>query len=482
MNELEASEASVGKWCVIGAGPSGLTALKNLLSLGIDAECLEREDDVGGNWWFGSAASAVLESTRLISSARLTEYADFRMPRDWPAHPTHSQCLEYLRDYARHFGLVPFIRTHSEVVRVEPAGDGRPGWIVDVAGRGRSWYEGVVIATGHNREPRFPTIASGFAGVRLHACDYKSPTIPVAIAGKRVLVIGGGNSGCDIAVECSRHAVATWHSTRRGYHVVPRFLLGRPSDLRNERLLRMGAPLWLRRVLSLGAIDRAIGLPHRHGLPRPDHRLWETHPVINDAIYERIDAGAIRPAGDVDRFEGDAAIFADGSRERFDVVIFATGYRATMPFIDVESLGGAIPGTDGVPDLFMHLLHPVRDDIAVAGLIQPDSGQWGITDVQAQLVARMAVARRRGGHALAWLHRRRAAGWRRGPIRYVDSPRHLLEVEHHSYRRAVSRLVAGMDRRLRATSRLPAAVGCLPAAVGCLPAAVGCRRGPPGRG
>jgi cation diffusion facilitator CzcD-associated flavoprotein CzcO len=468
MNELDKSEPSVGRWCVIGAGPSGLTALKNLLALGIDAECLERDDDVGGNWRFGASSSAVLESTRLISSSRLTEYADFRMPREWPAHPTHSQCLEYLRDYARHFGLVPSIRTHSEVVRIERAGEGRTGWVVDVAGRGGSWYEGVVIATGHNREPRFPGIAEHFTGVRLHACDYKSPTNPVAIAGKRVLVIGGGNSGCDIAVECSRDAVATWHSTRRGYHVVPRFLLGRPSDLRNERLLRMGAPLWLRRAMSLGAIDRAIGLPHRHGLPRPDHRLWETHPVINDSLYERIDAGAIRPVADVARFEGDAAIFTDGSREQFDVVIFATGYRTTMPFIDVEQLGGAIPGTDGVPDLFMHMLHPVRDDVAVVGLIQPDSGQWGITDVQARLVARMAVARRRGGPALAFLHRRRAAGWRRGPVRYVDSPRHVLEVEHHSYRRALSRIVAGMDRRLRATSRGAEAAGC--------------RRGPRGRG
>ena len=467
-NDHRTSGSSVGRWCVIGAGPSGLAALKNLLAVGIEAECLEREDDFGGNWRFNAASSAVLESTRLISSARLTEYADFRMPREWPAHPAHAQCLEYLRDYARHFGLLPSIRPNSEVVRVEPAGEGREGWVVDIAGRGGLRYEGVVVATGHNREPRFPAIAAQFTGMRLHACEYKSPTHPVPIAGKRVLVIGGGNSGCDIAVECSRHAAATWHSTRRSYHVVPRFLLGRPSDLRNERLLRMGAPLWLRRVLSLRAIDRTIGLPHRHGLPRPDHRLWETHPVINDSLYDRIDAGAIRPAGDVERFEGDAAIFGDGRRERFDVVIFATGYRSTMPFIDPEHLGGAIPGTDGVPDLFMHLLHPVRDDVAVAGLIQPDSGQWGITDVQTRLVARMAVARRRSPLALAWLHRRRAAGWRRGPIRYVDSPRHVLEIEHHSYRQALSRLVAGMDRRLRATSREVEAAGC--------------RRGPRGRG
>jgi cation diffusion facilitator CzcD-associated flavoprotein CzcO len=107
-------------WCVIGAGPSGLTALKNLLAMGIPTECLEREDDVGGNWYFGSAASSVFASTRLISSKSLTAYTDFPMPREWPAYPHHAQCLDYLRRYARHFDLVPHIRTHAAVERVAP--------------------------------------------------------------------------------------------------------------------------------------------------------------------------------------------------------------------------------------------------------------------------------------------------------------------------------------------------------------------------
>ena len=456
-----------GRWCVIGAGPSGLAAVKSLLELGIEAECLEREDDVGGNWYYGARGSAVLASTRLISSKKLTEYADFPMPREWPSHPTHVRCLAYLREYARHFGLLPHIRTHRDVTRIEPVGTGG-GWAVHVEGQPSALYAGVVIASGHNREPRFPEIPGSFSGVSLHACDYKSPERPVPIHGKRVLVIGGGNSGCDIAVECSRHAV-TWHSTRRGYFVVPREISGRPSDLRNERLLKMGAPVWLRRALSLRAIDRTIGLPRRHGLRRPDHRLWETHPVINDAICERIDAGAIRPVADVVRFDGDTAEFADGTRARFDIVIFATGYRTSMPFIDLAQFGGPIASADGVPNLFMHLLHPVRDDIAVCGLIQPDSGQWGITELQAKLVARMALAATTSPRALAWLHRRRAAGWKPGPIRYVDSPRHALEVEHHTYRRTLERIVAGMNRRLRAATSASAG-------------AAGCRRGPRGPG
>jgi len=437
-----------GRWCVIGAGPSGLTALKNLRAAGLDAEALEREDDVGGNWYFGSPTSRVFASTRLISSRRLTEYVDYPMPRDWPAYPDHRRCLDYLRAYARHFDLLPHIRTHAMVESVTPRGGPGAGWRVRTADGTDRDYAGVVIASGHNHVPRLPDVPGRFTGVLIHAADYKSPTHPVSLAGKRVLVIGGGNSGCDIAVECSHHAAATTLSLRRGYYIVPREIMGRPADLRNERLLRLGIPVWLRRLVSLRAIDRTIGLPWRHGLPRPDHRLWETHPVVNSDVWQRIDAGRIRPAGDVAAFAGHDVVFADGSREPFDVVICATGYRVDLPFIAGEHLEA---DDDGCPRLFMNLLHPTRDDVAVVGLIQPDSGQWWLTDLQAQLVARMAVAARSAPRASAWLYRARS---RPQPprVHYVPSPRHRLEVEHYSYGRTLQRMIAAMDRRIRAAS------------------------------
>ncbi|MFN9368524.1 MAG: flavin-containing monooxygenase [Planctomycetia bacterium] len=438
---------AAARWCVIGAGPSGLTALKNLRAAGIDAECLEREAGIGGNWLFGAATSRVFASTRLISSKTLTAYVDHPMPRDWPAYPDHRQCLDYLRGYADRFGLAAHVRTGIVVETIEPAGGPGRGWRVHVAGGPPRDYAGVVIASGHNHEPRRPEIPGGFAGTLLHAAEYKSPDRPVSIAGRRVLVIGGGNSACDIAVECSRHAARTVHSTRRGYHVVPREIRGRPADLRNERLLKLGLPLWLRRLVSLRAIDREIGLPWRHGLPRPDHRLWESHPIVNSELLAQIDAGAIVPAGDVRQFAGDTVEFADGSRSPFDVVICATGYRTTFPFIDTRLLGANSPGE--LPRLFMNVLHGSRDDIAVVGLIQPDSGQWGLTDLQSRLVARMAVAAARSPRAAAWLYAARQRPAPQPAIRYLDSPRHTLEVEHFSYQRRLERLIAALDRRLR---------------------------------
>ncbi len=121
------------KWCVIGAGPSGLTALKNLLQCGIQAECLEREDNLGGNWYFGSSSSRVFESTKLISSKSLTEFTDFPMPREWPAYPNHRQCLEYLHHYSDHFGLRDHILYQNSVARIRPIERNHVshGWQVD---------------------------------------------------------------------------------------------------------------------------------------------------------------------------------------------------------------------------------------------------------------------------------------------------------------------------------------------------------------
>ena len=437
----------LSKWCVIGAGPSGLTALKNLLQCNIQAECLEREDDLGGNWYFGSSTSRVFESTRLISSKSLTEFTDFPMPREWPAYPDHRQCLDYLHRYSGHFGLRDHILFQKSVARITPLQHDRrrKGWCVELEDGTTRNYAGLIFASGHNHEPRIPDIVSTFSGPVFHAADYKSPDVPYTLKNQRVLVIGGGNSGCDIAVESSHHAATTFHSTRRSYHVLPRLFMGRPSDLRGERLLKMGMPLWLRRAISRRAIARTIGLPEEHGLPYPDHNLWETHPVINENLYKRIYCGALHPVPDVTQFEGNTAVFTDGRHEHIDVVIAATGYKLTFPSISALEQ----KTKHSIPKLFMHFLHPEDNDLAVVGMIQPDSGQWGITDLQSQVIARMILADRTTSQAKIWLRKQRQILPRECSIQYVDSPRHALEVEHFSYSKRLKKLIDGMNRRLR---------------------------------
>lgn len=419
--------------CVIGAGPSGLTVCKNLLQAGLAVECFEREDDVGGNWYYGRKSSSVCSSTHLISSKRLTEYTDFPMPADYPAYPSHQQVLSYLRAYARQFDLYPAIQFGTSVERVEPAGN---AWQVTVSGGQVRIYDGVVIANGHHWNPQWPKYPGQFTGRVLHSSEYKTPDV---LRDQRVLVVGAGNSGCDIAVESAQNAARTCHSMRRGYHYLPKFLFGKPIDLCGERLLRWRLPLGLRRWITARFVKAALGRPQDYGLPEPDHKLLETHPIINSQMLYYVGHGKIQPKPDIAELDGREVRFVDGTQEEFDVLVYATGFQLSFPFISDKYLNIR----DGVPQLFLNVFHPQHSRLFVVGMIQPDSGLWGLADYQAQLVARYLVALDQNPANAARLD---ALKSQRQPdladgIHYVASPRHRLEVEHFSYRRRLQKLI-----------------------------------------
>lgn len=427
------------RFCVLGAGSSGLAVAKNFRERGIPFDCLEREDDVGGNWYFGRPFSSVYRSTRLISSKRGTEYTDFPMPADWPEHPRHELVWQYLREYAQHFGLYANIEFNTAVKWLEPASD--TGWIVTLADGQQRHYRGVVIANGHNWDPRWPEFPGSFNGTSLHSADYKTPEI---CTGRRVLVVGGGNSGFDIATDVAPHAVATFHSLRRRYHMLPRFFRGEPIDSRAEWALRWRVPLWLRRLRTRQAQRAAWGETVAHVLPRPDHRLFETHPVINSRWPYAVAQKAIMVKPNVERLDGAEVAFVDGSREPVDVIIYATGYKLSFPFMNREHLHWQ----GERPELYLNIFHPQRDDLFVAGLIQPDSGQFGLVDYQAQLIAAYVhgLNHRTATAARFRREKRRGPSSHSGGVRYVRSPRHLVEVEHYSYRRALQHKIAQLSR------------------------------------
>lgn len=424
------------RYCVIGAGASGLTVVKNFVEQGIDVECLEREDDVGGNWYYGKPASSVCHSTHLISSKLLTQYPDFPMPEEWPEYPSHGQALEYLRFYARQFDLCRRIRFNTAVRRVEPADADESAWRVTLGDGQTREYRGVVIANGHHWDPIWPEYAGEFDGTVLHSSQYKTADV---LVGRRVLVIGAGNSGCDIAVEAAQCAAATFHSLRRGYHFVPKFIKGKPADRCGEFMLRWHVPLWLRRRFAARLIHTALGWPEEFGLPRPDHKLFETHPIINSQLLYFVGHGRIKPKPDVARLSGHEVQFVDGSSEAIDLIVYATGFRITIPFIDPIHLHWR----DGKPGLFLNAFHPRYDNLFVAGLVQSDSGLWPLVHYQAQLMARFIQAQRENPRLADEFRRLKSSrdGDRTGPIRYVPTPRHLLEVEHFGYRNRLKRLI-----------------------------------------
>lgn len=449
------SAAHAEKFCILGAGSSGLAAAKNFRAAGLAFDCLERQDDIGGNWYFGSAASRVYASTHLVSSKRLTEYSDFPMPQEWAEYPSHRQTLEYLRAYARRFGLYEDIQFNAAVEWMEPAphlasprstgerdkSDG--GWRVRLANGEERIYRGVVIANGHNWDPRWPEYPGKFAGEVMHSAEYKTAD---ALSRKRVLVVGGGNSGCDIACEAAVHAERALLSTRRAYHVLPKFFRGKPIDECNELLLWLRVPLWARRAAGAVVNHLVLGPAWRTGVPRADHKLFESHPILNSQLHHHVGHGRLRLRPDVKELDGNRVRFVDGREEEVDLILYATGYHVSFPFIDAAHLNYV----EGTPRLFMNVFHPERDDLFCIGLIQPDSGQFGLVDYQAQLVARYLQALSGKPREGEWF---RALKRNEGPdlgggIHYLNSPRHSLEVEHYSYQRRLQKLskrLAGRD-------------------------------------
>ena len=422
------------RFCILGAGTSGLTVAKNFLKGGIPFDCLEREDDLGGNWNFGKPNSSVYASTHLISSKRQTEYTDYPMPDDFPEFPGHRQVLEYVRGYAKTFDLEKHIQFNTAVEKIEPSGE---GWRVVLTSGDERLYRGVVIANGHNWDPRFPEYPGEFTGTVLHSAEYKTPEV---LQGKRVLVVGGGNSGCDLVVEAAIHAERAVMSWRRGYHVLPKMFKGKPIDQCNENLLSWRLPLWARRMGAAMAIRWVLGPPELTGLPKPDHRLFESHPIINSRLHSQIAHGELSVRPDVAELQGDRVRFVDDCEETFDVILYATGYRLSFPFLDTAHLNWH----DGRPNLFLSIFHPERSNLFCAGLIQPDSGQWGLVDYQAQLITRYLQAVEKKTPAASWFDRlkKSTAAQQSQQIPYIDTPRHRLEVEHFSYRRQMQKLIA----------------------------------------
>ncbi len=425
-----------GAFCVIGAGPSGLTALKNFSQAGIPVEGFDASADLGGVWNIAQPSGRVYESTHLISSKRMTQFRDWPMPDEFPEYPSHVQALAYLRSYAERFDILPLIQFSTRVISVEKSGI---QWLVCFADGTTRRYRGVVIANGHHRVPNLPEIPGEFRGELLRSHDYKSAA---QLRGKRVLVIGAGNSGCDIAVDAAQQAASCTLSMRRGYHIVPKFLRGYPIDQWGELLQRWHVPLFLRRFILRRGTYTGLGRPEHFGLPQPDHRFLETHPLINSQLMYYAGHGRIQPKPGVVRFEGNEAIFSDNSRGVFDLVIAATGYQIDFPFIAREALNWR----DGMPRLYLHAFHPHEESLFVAGMIQPDSGQWGLTDLQARLMALYTLARAEGQGDWFATAKAGPAPLLNNGIRYADSARHQLEVEHFSYRRRLEKLCARFER------------------------------------
>ncbi|MDH2413926.1 NAD(P)-binding domain-containing protein [Nocardioides sp. CER19] len=407
-------------YAVIGAGPSGLAAARNLQRFGIEWTGYEMSDGVGGLWDIDAPRSTVYESAHLISSKGTTQFAEFPMADSVADYPSHRELIAYFRDFAKHFGLTDGFRFGTEVTRVVPAaGGGYDVTSVGPDGERTEHHDGVLVANGTLSEPHVPTFEGTFSGEILHTSGYKSATV---FAGKRVLIVGAGNSGCDIAVDAVHHAAAVDISVRRGYHFVPKYVFGKPSDSLNQ-----GRPLpaKIKQAVDSRVLRMFTGDPTKFGFPKPDHKLYESHPIVNSLILHHLGHGDLSVRADIERFDGSRVVFRDGTSDDYDVVVLATGYRLHYPFLDPGLLRWVPPAA---PDLYLNVVNPDQPDLFVLGMIEASGIGWQGRYEQAELVASYLRARTERPHAAAAFE-----GRARGPRPDLSGGYHYLGLERMAY-------------------------------------------------
>ncbi|MEV1130097.1 NAD(P)/FAD-dependent oxidoreductase [Agromyces sp. NPDC049794] len=442
---------------LIGAGPSGLAGARALSRAGLPFVGFEAGPDVGGLWNIDNPRSTMYESAHLISSRTTTEFAEFPMSST-ADYPGHRELLAYFRAYADAFALREHFRFDTRVTAVEPVGpvgadgaSGASGWrITAVTSAGETItgeYSAVILANGTLAEPNVPAFRGEFAGEVMHTSAYRSAKV---FDGKRVLVIGAGNSGCDIAVDAVHHAASVDLSVRRGYYFVPRYLFGRPADTLNQ-----GRPLpaRLKQFIDTRVLRAFTGDPTRFGFPKPDYRIYESHPIVNTLILNHLGQGDLRVVPDIDRFDGHTVHFVDGTAADYDLVVLATGYTLDYPFVDRTHLDW----TAAAPKLFLNIFPPSFNGLFVIGMIEASGIGWQGRYEQAELIAAYLAAERRAPDAASRFRAAADAPWPdlTGGYRYLGLDRMSYYVNKDAYRRTMKRML----RTLPAATGAAAASG-----------------------
>lgn len=414
------------RYCLVGAGPAGLVMARALLAEGVPFDWFERHSDVGGIWDMDNPGSPMYESAHFISSKYTSAFVGFPMPVDYPDYPSWRQIRDYVRDFARAFGLYDHVTLGVAVTRAEPLPGDR--WQVDLSTGETRTYDGLIAAPGVTWHPNLPDIpgADSYLGDLRHAVTFRDGD---ELRGRRVLVVGAGNSGVDIASDAARHAEHAFLSVRRGYRFVPKHIFGLPTDA------LIGGLLDPPRGVSLSGdpaelVDTLVGDLTRLGLPAPDHDLLASHPIMNTQVLHYLGHGDLIAKPDVTRLTPTGAVFADGSEEQLDVILLATGYQYLVPFLDPALL----TWQQGHPQLYLNVFSREHDSLYALGFIELAGAAYTHFDEMAQMVVIDIRARETG------VHRAEIRALKetdqpdlRGGIAYIDSPRHASYVNIDTY-------------------------------------------------
>lgn len=382
---------------IIGAGASGLPAIKCCLDDGFQPVCFEMTGDIGGLWNFTPEVrpgqGCVMKSTITNTSKEVTAYSDFPPPTEFPMYPHNSQMLKYFRMYADKFGLLPYINFNNEVISVKSVEEEKR-WVV-VSKETKSGkmatetFDYVMVCCGHYRDKFVPYLPGqdDFRGKILHSHDYRDFH---GFEDKKIVVVGIGNSGADAAVELSHVASQVYLSTRDGRYIFSRISEGgMPMDMVHLTRFKRGAVSYFPRSIVekiyLKKLNQTVN--HKAYCLETESGPFAKGVLINDELPSRIACGSIVIKAGVKNLDQTNVVFEDGTIERdVDVIILATGYSFDYPF-----LKSSIPGLSTDRNKLYKFIFPLEPHptICVTGLLQAAGPQPPIAEMQARLA--MAV-------------------------------------------------------------------------------------------
>lgn len=432
--------------CIIGAGPAGLAAARALRERGVSYVHLERNSGVGGLWDIEAPGGPMYESAHFISSKTKSGFSGYPMPDSFPDYPSHRNVLAYLRDFADAYGLTDQIEFRAGVAEVRRVGS---TWAVIRTDGTKTEHESVIVCTGSQWHPFTPGIHGDFTGEVRHTVTYRRPD---EFAGRRVLIVGGGNSGCDIACDAARTAEYAAISMRRGYWFIPKHVFGRPSDVIGGKGSFLPKPV--ERGILQPLLKLLTGDPTRLGLQKPDHRLFETHPVLNSQLFHYLQHGDITARPGIDHADGHTITFTDGTSDEFDLVMMATGYRHRVPVAQQYF------GNEQHPDLYLSCISREYPGLYGIGFTETNSGAYQLFDRQAHLIASYLqdqVQNPQRARAFAARFRTDRPDLS-GGLRFDSSPRHAGYVDSDAYVHAIEKIAKNVRWTLSGQPPMAASV------------------------
>ena len=414
------------RYCVVGAGPSGMIMARNLLREGVPFDWYERNPDFGGIWDPDHAGSPMYDSCHFISSKYTSGFYGAPMPSHLPDYPGWREIRDYIRDFGRQYDLYRHVRFGTEVTSAEPMAGDR--WRVTLSDGTVHEYDGLIVCPGVTWHPNEISLPGRdvFRGTVRHSVTFRDG---LEFRGKRVLIVGAGNSGVDIACDAARHADTAYLSVRRGYRFVPKHVAGLPTDALLTGKLDPPKGLVLSSDVN-ALLDTLVGDLTRLGLPAPDHDALSSHPIMNTQVLHYLAHGDLVARPDVARLTETGVVFTDGTEAEVDEIVLATGYEYRMPFLDP----GLLEWKHGHPQLYLNVFSRELDSLYVLGFVEFADAAYKRFEEMAQLIMIDINARETGVRKdeLTQLKQTDTPDLR-GGVKYLDSPRHTNYVERSTY-------------------------------------------------